>query len=275
MNGDEKTQKYILKFRETHGDRYDYSKVVFIKSHINVEIICLEHGSFFQGVYSHIKGSHCPKCVSGNRKKTILEKYGVENVFQNKNIKQKIKKTNLEKYGTEWPTQSKQVQDKIQNTNIERYGVKTTLKVPEVQEKIKNTMEQKYSKNFYAQNHISNEALNKLNDAEWMFDQHVTQKKFLKQIGKELGVGECTVGNYLKKHNIETRIYNGSFVQKELELFLNKYVSIDINNRIVISPKELDLYVPEHNLGIEFNGVYYHSELFVDENYHIDKLLHC
>jgi very-short-patch-repair endonuclease len=57
----------IDEFIKKHSDRYDYSKVDYINSKTNVEIVCPIHGSFFQNPYSHKMGSNCPKCV--NRKK--------------------------------------------------------------------------------------------------------------------------------------------------------------------------------------------------------------
>jgi hypothetical protein len=60
----------IDEFIKKHSDRYDYSKVDYINSKTNVEIVCPIHGSFFQNPYSHKMGSNCPKCV--NRKKMII-----------------------------------------------------------------------------------------------------------------------------------------------------------------------------------------------------------
>jgi hypothetical protein len=51
----------------THGDRYDYSKFLYKGYDKKVCIICREHGIFFQDVYSHIKGSGCPKCGYTNK----------------------------------------------------------------------------------------------------------------------------------------------------------------------------------------------------------------
>lgn len=47
------------------------------------------------------------------------------------------------------------------------------------------------------------------------------------------------------------------------------------SDRKVISPNELDIYVPEKQIAVEHNGVYYHSEKFIDKNYHLDKLKKC
>lgn len=38
---------------------------------------------------------------------------------------------------------------------------------------------------------------------------------------------------------------------------------------------EIDIYLPEIKTGIEFNGVYYHSEKFVPKNYHLTKKEAC
>lgn len=35
---------------------------------------------------------------------------------------------------------------------------------------------------------------------------------------------------------------------------------------------ELDCYLPNYNLGFEFNGVYWHSDIYKDKNYHLNKL---
>lgn len=57
----------IERFKEKHGDRYDYSKVEYTKMHDKVEIICHKHGSFFQEPHSHLRGYGCPKCAIEQR----------------------------------------------------------------------------------------------------------------------------------------------------------------------------------------------------------------
>lgn len=57
----------IERFRKIHGDKYDYSKVVYTRMIDKVEIICPEHGSFYQEPHSHVKGYGCPKCAINQR----------------------------------------------------------------------------------------------------------------------------------------------------------------------------------------------------------------
>jgi len=60
------TAEFIEKARALHGDKYDYSKVNYRTNHGKVEIICPEHGSFFQSAANHTNSSHqagCPGCA--------------------------------------------------------------------------------------------------------------------------------------------------------------------------------------------------------------------
>ena len=47
--------------------------------------------------------------------------------------------------------------------------------------------------------------------------------------------------------------------------------NIILNNRDIISPNELDIYVPSRNIAFEYDGLYWHSNKFVDKDYHLSK----
>lgn len=63
----------IARFRETHGDRYKYDKVVYAGSNHKVTVGCPIHGDFQQTVSAHIKGSGCTKCAIENQTLTTQE----------------------------------------------------------------------------------------------------------------------------------------------------------------------------------------------------------
>lgn len=65
---------------------------------------------------------------------------------------------------------------------------------------------------------------------------------------------ETEVYNYIKS------IYNGKII---------------CNSRKVINPQEVDIYIPDKKLAIEFNGDYWHSEQFKDKYYHQNKTIEC
>ena len=58
------TEQFIIDAKLMHGNKYDYSLVEYINSQTNVNIVCIEHGSFNQIPSLHLRGSGCPKCAS-------------------------------------------------------------------------------------------------------------------------------------------------------------------------------------------------------------------
>lgn len=75
--------------------------------------------------------------ISQKRKKTNIEKYGVENPSQNEEIKEKVRQTNLEKYGVPCSLQNKDVAQKTKRTKVEKYGVDHHMKVEKIKKEIK------------------------------------------------------------------------------------------------------------------------------------------
>jgi len=61
------TEEWIERAKQIHGEKYDYSKSVYVNLKTPICIICPEHGEFFQLPYVHISGSGCPKCVGKNK----------------------------------------------------------------------------------------------------------------------------------------------------------------------------------------------------------------
>ncbi len=55
---------FIEKCKQKHGDKYLYTKTIYLNSKTKVEIICPNHGSFFQKPHSHLNGNGCRKCYN-------------------------------------------------------------------------------------------------------------------------------------------------------------------------------------------------------------------
>ena len=68
-----------------------------------------------------------------------------------------------------------------------------------------------------------------------------------------------------------------SSYELELHDFLKTYnIDFETNRQILIG-KEIDILIPSLNLGIEFNGLRWHSEFYgkKDKNYHLNKTILC
>jgi len=210
-------------------------------------------------------------------KQSNIEKYGVESAMSNSVIKEKIKKANLEKHGVENVFQLESVKEKIKKSNLERYGVENPSQSPLILGIIKKNNIKKFGRESNKQVHISLKSLDKLNNSKWLMKQNRDLKKTLTQISQELGVSITAVSDYFKKYNIEKKYYYQSLVEKEILKFIN--FNIETNNRKIISPYELDIYIPEAKLAIEFDGLYWHSydkkETPKQKKYHLIKTEMC
>lgn len=63
------TDEWVKRAKSQHGDRYDYSKVVYRGYSAEIEIVCRDHGAFWQRENNHRNGAGCPKCGLENRQK--------------------------------------------------------------------------------------------------------------------------------------------------------------------------------------------------------------
>lgn len=57
------TEDFIESAKRVHGNKYDYSKTIYLYAREKVEIICPNHGSFWPTPDNHKRGSGCPKCA--------------------------------------------------------------------------------------------------------------------------------------------------------------------------------------------------------------------
>ena len=81
--------------------------------------------------------------VSG-RKRTNVNKYGVEHTTQLDSVKEKIKQTCFENYGVEYASQSPKIKEKIKQTFIENYGVDHPMRNAVVKQKVRQTVQKRY-----------------------------------------------------------------------------------------------------------------------------------
>jgi len=76
------TEKFIEEARKVHGNRYDYSQVVYVNNKTNVTVICPDHGPFEVAPQDHLQGMNgCPKCSTSKGEKRILlwlEAHGID-----------------------------------------------------------------------------------------------------------------------------------------------------------------------------------------------------
>lgn len=61
----------INKFKEVHGEEYDYSLVEYVNDKTKVKIVCLKHGVFEQAPMKHKCGQGCSKCRMSHGERSV------------------------------------------------------------------------------------------------------------------------------------------------------------------------------------------------------------
>lgn len=226
-------------------------------------------------------------------KKTKLEKYGNENYF---NI-EKVKQTNLEKHGVPFVMMSEEIRNKAINTNFQKYGVDNPAKNKSIKKKTEKNNLKKYGKKYPIQNNeIKQKALKSFFKKHYN-DIILSNEKY-KNI-EPLFLESEYIGT-LKKYKFQCKICNNIFedslsnghiplcrecypsqhkLQNEIVDYIKTFYKepIVVDDKKTISPLELDVYLPSNKLAIEFNGLYWHSEVHGKKykNYHINKTKRC
>ena len=202
--------------------------------------------------------------------------------YKNKETLQKRHKTCIKKYGVINPWQRPDIIQKNLNAKLQKYGTTVVSKNKDIINKTKQTKINRIAE-FEQQNNctILNKVIADVNSYVWYFsDLHKDFKNSLIYLRKGQNVFiknddipkiQEYVNDYLSSHgtsNIEQYIYNQ---------ICSFYKGIVIHrDKHVIFPKELDIYIPDLKLAIEFNGEYWHSiEAGCKKDHIIKKSIDC
>jgi hypothetical protein len=217
--------------------------------------------------------------VKSSTKKTNLERYGVEYASQSNEVKERVKDTNQERYGFDSHLSSPDIRKRIESTNLERYGHITPSMNEDVRQKTRNTNKEKYGSIWVSQRFLSEYALGILNDTKRL-KEHYDEFDSITEAASDIDVSMSTYARTLKEQNIEIK-YPANVMtmgHKQLKEFI-EYLGVeeqDIshNDRTVLgNGKEVDIFIKSHGICIEYNGWYWHSDLYKKWKYHQDKTL--
>lgn len=236
------------------------------------------------------------------RVQTNLLKYGVSNAGQTEKAKQarqdlyedtqkveqivaQIQQTNLTKYGVTNPMQLKSVQDKAQKTNLIKYGSANPMSNQTIAAQSAQTRKERYEPHYLArQNYhrfcttvVENFGVKPLiPEADYIGIQCRPNMIFecvtcATQFDKRFDYASPPI---CKVCNPSETSYKSREELQLLDYIKSIYTGAIISgDRRIINPYEVDILLPEINLGIEYCGLYWHSELSGNKtwNYHYRK----
>lgn len=116
---------------------------------------------------------------------------------------------------------------------------------------------------------------NKFKNINNYLDSYEYDGRTSEEISNELNCSKNYVSSYLR--NVGKNLpYQSSVssIERKIRNFLDSLnIQYICNDRKIISPLELDIFIPDFKLAIEINGIYWHSKK--DKNYHSDKRKLC
>jgi hypothetical protein len=242
------------------------------------------------------------------KKNTSLEKYGVNSPAQFPEFIDKRIKTNLEKYGTENPLNNLEVRNKTKETMLIKYGVDNPAKNKELLNKRINSFKNSnYKENFaktslikYGVEHpwkikeihdngvlaIKSEFLDRINDRisdKYKLVKYVNSSEIIFYCNECLNEFNISTGQlYYRINEIPNSVCTNCFpisnsssiIQTEFTNYIKEiYNGIVNENDKILNIVELDVYLPDLNIGFEFNGLYWHSNKFKPDDYHYEKFI--
>ena len=154
-------------------------------------------------------------------KETCNERYGVDNVFQLEEVKEKIVETNIATYGVEHPMKAPECVEIFKRSCIEKYGVDNPMKHPEFQTKAILTNLERYGVEYPMQStevqQKSRDTCMKNHGVEVSSQSPEIIKKMM-ETQRENGYGERNVEVYSTKMN-KTINCRSSYEKRAIEMF--------------------------------------------------------
>lgn len=267
------TEKYVSLAKKKYGDKYDYSKTNYKTSRDDITITCPNHGDFQKNAQHHLSGGGCPQC-NGFKSSEKRDRYdGVhEFLIRSKDIHNNLYDYSEVNYVNSFtkidiicPVHGKFEQ--VPYDHVRGAGCKTCA-IDALKLINSYTHEQFIEK--------SNEIHNNLYD--YSKTKYTKARNNVIIICKKHGEFSQKAGSHMYYgHGCPKCSMFGSKQEEEVKEYLNELgISHIENSRKIISPRELDVYIPELNVAIEMNGNYYHSELFgKSPEYHLEKTKEC
>jgi hypothetical protein len=256
----DKKEKFINKAIIKFGDKFNYEEIDYVNSTTKIKIKCNEHNLFFNQIPSeHLRGKNsCNECT---RNPKVNTDYFV----------QKSKEIHGDKYDyslTKYVDSSKKV-----DVICKEHGVFSVLPNNHYKQ---NCPKCKEKDKYLTTKEFIDKACILHNKYDYSETEYINSKTKVIIKCEEHGVFEQIPNDHLNGKGCPKCGLAYNKMEDEIKGFIKSLnMNIIENSKQIISPLELDIFIPSHNLAIEFDGLYWHSEVYKDKNYHLNKTELC
>lgn len=244
-------QRFIDKAVAKYGNKYDYTQVEYTRAHDSVTVVCPTHGEFTVTPSDHInRNVGCTKCSGRFQQNT--ESF-IELAQTVHGTKYSYNNTTYINSKTDVTITCREHGDFNQNPNSHTYkkhgcpkcSGKSRWTWDRFLEQAHNIHNNKYLYHQPTEILSSDSQLSIVCSVHGTFKQRITD-----HIHRRTGCPQCSATGYVSRGE--------QHVADTLTEQLG--ITVEQSNKTLISPKEVDIYLPEHNIAIEYCGLYWHSE---------------
>lgn len=260
MNQKYDTNTLIKRFVEIHGNEYDYSKTVYNGYKGKVTITCSLHGDFEISAAKHLAGQGCPICryikSARTKRRSVDEaiaemkmvhgdRYDYSLITDYKNTKTKLPIICPE-HGVFYQTFENHVRNKqgCPKCGLKLCGEHNRLSTEDFVEKARQVHGDKY---------------------DYSKTDYTLSQNNVTIICPEHGEFSQIARNHLMGQGCPKCFFDKSGIERDILDFISSIIGVDNvveNDRTILDGKEIDIFIPKHNLGFEINGLIWHSEKF-------------
>ena len=269
------TEEFVEKAKIVHKNKYNYSKVEYNDNKTKVCIVCPKHGDFWQLPNDHLRGQGCPKCGQNsmwNKRgrmttdkivKRFIEAHGDKYIYDNVNYISPRDKVEIicKKHGSFLQLPYSHLQGcgcpKCGLETLSKRFTKTTEKFITETKNVHGNLYD-YSKVDYKNSATKVEIICKKHGSFWQ-----NPMSHLKGIKCPMCYAELSVS----KNEIDFQHYVKNLCVGD---------DVKFNVRNIIPPLELDIVNETKKVAIEYDGLYWHSDIKLkDPLYHLNKTNLC
>lgn len=272
------TEEFIQKSKNKFGEQFDYSQVHYINNKIPVNLICLTHNHFFSiNPLEHLQRNNggCTFCAvnRGLTNEEFIQRSkdrfpGQLDYSKTKylNYSDKVIMTCLKEGHGDFETIPRNhLNNKKGGTGCKICGISNRIKKKTYSDEKWKLIIEGVHDNKYDYSNLHRDPLNK--------------KKIIIECKKhgEFSQYYDSLSNLNGSTCPKCSITSTSIGEQEVFTFIQQYFPLsESRNKSILNGKELDIYIPEKNIAIEYNGLYSHSEKRGRDNqYHLSKTKSC
>lgn len=270
---------FISKANKIHTNKYNYDLVDYKDYKTEVKIICPIHGEFTESPQNHLQGCGCKECAkeynsklfSDTREEFITKAINVHgNKYDYSLVEYKGSKVDVDIICPKHGVFQQKPNHHLSGSGCPKCSNGSSLPEDEIIKVLKNADKMQSKEEYIKKCKLVHN--NKYNYENVFITR---MKDYITIICPIHGEFWQTPSNHLRGEGCPICANSLSHCENEICECLKELV-IEQRNRKILGGKEIDIYIPQYKIGIEFNGLYWHSEENgKDENYHLSKLNEC